>query len=42
MTTPVAPDVDCELHHPTLAVADDTQKLGFRPGFLASDRFVER
>ena len=40
MTTPVAPQVDCEQHHPALSVSDvvaaaefHTKKLGFRLGF---------
>lgn len=44
MTTPVAPHVDCEQHHPTLPVGDVlaatgfyTKKLGFSLGFTWGD-----
>jgi catechol 2,3-dioxygenase-like lactoylglutathione lyase family enzyme len=44
MTTPAAPHVDCEQHHPGLAVADVlaaadfyTKKLGFTLGFTWGD-----
>jgi catechol 2,3-dioxygenase-like lactoylglutathione lyase family enzyme len=44
MTTPVAPDVDCQQLHPTLTVSDlaaaiefYTNKLGFRFGFTWGD-----
>jgi catechol 2,3-dioxygenase-like lactoylglutathione lyase family enzyme len=44
MTTPAAPDVDCDRQHPSLAVPDVaaaagyyTRKLGFRPGFTWGD-----
>jgi catechol 2,3-dioxygenase-like lactoylglutathione lyase family enzyme len=44
MTTPATPQVDCEQHHPSLAVNDVvaavdfyTKKLGFRPAFTWGD-----
>jgi catechol 2,3-dioxygenase-like lactoylglutathione lyase family enzyme len=44
MTTPAPPQVECEQHHPSLAVRDVpaavefyTKRLGFRPGFTWGD-----
>src|SRR5437868_4200346 len=44
MASAAVPPVECEMHHPTLSVADIraavdfyTQRLGFQPGFTWGD-----
>jgi catechol-2,3-dioxygenase len=41
MTTPAAPQVDCELHHASLSVGDVQAAADFYTSKLGFTRFVE-